>query len=64
MEYKEDFYIFFEGYYENNFNIINPDELFQDYVIENKKESEYSGNIEYSKICKLYNMYIRLVSNG
>ena len=58
VENKEDFYIFFQGNDENNFDIISPEELLQDYIIENNKEGEYAGDIEYSAKCKLYNMHI------
>ena len=64
VDNKEDFYIFFEGNEEINFNMITPDELLQDYIIENNKEGEYAGDIEYSAIRKLYNMHISLLSIG
>ena len=63
MENKEDFYIFFQGNDENNFDIISPDELLQDYIIENNNEGEYDGYIEYSAVFKLYNMHINILIN-
>ena len=62
-ENKEDFYIFFQGNDENNFDIISPYELLEDYIIENYKEGEYAVDIEYSARCNLYNMYISIQSN-
>ena len=48
----------------NRLKDLDPNTLISDYIIENNKEGEYAGDIEYSAICKLYNMYISILING
>ena len=63
-ENEEDFYIFFEGNDDINLNNLSPKILLEEYIIENNKERQYAGDIEYEASCKLFKVIIVRLTKG
>ena len=61
---EEDFYIFFEGNDEVKLDKYSPKVLLENYIMKYNREGEFAGDIEYTAICKLYNMQIILLTRG
>ena len=64
VEHPEEFYIFFEGNDNNMLNNFSPKSLLEEYILEHNNEGKFAGDLEYSAICKLFNMQIFLLIRG
>ena len=64
IENPENFYIFFLGNDKDNLNNYSPQTLLEDYIAIHNKEGEYAGDIEYTAICKIFNLRIILLTKG
>ena len=64
MEHAEEFYIFFEGNDNIMLNNFSPKSLLEEYILEHNNDGKIAGDLEYSAICKLFNMEIFLLVRG
>ena len=55
---KELFYIFFNGNDNADLNNYSPEELLTNYIELHKVEGSFAGELEYTSICKLYQLRI------
>ena len=63
-ENPEKFYIFFEGNDIDYLNKIPPNILLQNYIKIHNNDGEYAGDMEYTAICKIFNLRIILLTRG
>ena len=64
VEHAEEFYMFFEGNDNIMLNNFSPKSLLEEYVLEHNNDGKFAGDLEYSAICKLFNMQIFLLIRG
>ena len=62
--HREEFYIFFNGNDNDELNNYTPDELLENYIENHKIEGTFAGEVEYTSICKLYQLRIIIFEQG
>ena len=61
---KEKFLLFFIGNGIESDNLIKPEDLLKQYIIDNNKEGEFARDLEYTAICQIYKIRIILLKKG
>ena len=62
--HKEEFYVFLTGNDNDEMNNYSPDELIENYIEKHKLEGSFAGDVEYTSICKIYQLRIIILDQG